>query len=194
MLIKFGQEELSPYNKVLNASTSLIETHSSSSSAINWTRPPPGTYKLNWDAACDKKQGTIGLEAIIRNSDAKFCGLMQATRPYTSNPFTAEAVALWIAANFCKDVGYQNIILKGYAIQVVNLLRSNSTELSEGRVTIEDTRNLLDTLICWSVSHVPGDANVVAHTFAKSASKLVSDLYVLDSIPSVLVSLYCWTM
>lgn len=94
---------------------------------------------------------------------------MQASRPYNPIPFTVEAVSLWTTAKFCRDVVYQNIILEGDALQVVNLLLSKSSDLSEGGMLILDTRNLLNTFICWSTSHVPRDANVVAHTLAKSS-------------------------
>lgn len=102
-----AKEELRLYRQgPIDSSRPIAAQTPPPSSLPCWSRPPSGFYKHNWDAACDKNQGTIGFGAIIKDNDGRFCGSVQASRPYNSHSFIAEAYALWLVANFCKDVGF----------------------------------------------------------------------------------------
>lgn len=73
--------------------------------------------------------------------------------------------------------------MEGDALYVVILLNSDSSDLSERGVLIQDTKQLQKSTASWSAKQVPRNLNMVAHTLAKSATKIVLDVYAVDHIP-----------
>ena len=62
-----------------------------------WTNPQQGWYKVNFDAAVDKKEERIGLGTIIRNHLGDLVAMKSLTRVGLFEPTTAEALAAAMA-------------------------------------------------------------------------------------------------
>ncbi|XP_042983177.1 uncharacterized protein LOC122312594 [Carya illinoinensis] len=154
----------------------------------SWKKPPNDSYKLNWDAAIDKATAKVGIGAIIRDSHGQVIGTLQATRPLKIDLFIAESYALLIASTFCKENGISAVIMEGETQKVINILRNEVTDWSQGRLLIEEAKSILNSCPTWSANHVKKEANKAACTLARNALLLYEDLYELEEIPSCILS------
>lgn len=143
---------------------------------------PPNFLKVNWDTACDKLQGKIGLRVIVRDSEWMVRGTLRANKPFATYPFTEEVLALLIAVKFSFAIGISHFILEGDALQVVKLLGEGQDDWSDGGLFIRDARQVMHSFAQWSVSHVKREANATTHILAKQALFLQDDLCNLECI------------
>lgn len=88
---------------------------------LKWQKPPPSSFNVNWDVACDHKKEKLCLVAIILNFEGKVIGSLRATRSF-NNLFSIEAFAFLMMVQFCKDSGINHFRLEGDTLQVVNRL------------------------------------------------------------------------
>ncbi|XP_059428496.1 uncharacterized protein LOC132162251 [Corylus avellana] len=105
--------------------------------------PPQGFLKTNWDAALDLKKGTI------------------------------EALALFHAVNFSKDLGIEKLMLEGDALNMVTGVKSNFFHMGRYGQIFKDIKSLLSTFLIWECHHVCRSGNRAAHELAKEACKQV---------------------
>lgn len=110
-----------------------------------WQRPPLGIVKINWDASFDSFNQKIGIGVVISNHEVKVVGTLRAFKPITLSHFVAESMALLMAVQLCKTVGYDACQLEVDALQVVNLLKFNRLDWSDGDLLIQDVCHLLNT-------------------------------------------------
>lgn len=85
--------------------------------------------QVNWDAAIDSGHGRMGIGLIVRDYKDFVIAAENLTKMKNLEPIAAEALVVVQAVVFSNELGLQNIILKGNAIQVVNAL--NYTCLSQ---------------------------------------------------------------
>lgn len=135
---------------------------------------------LNWDAACNKPQKTIGLGAIMSDHDGQVLRTMCVKKSIATSPFTAEAMGLFEAILFCKNAGFSNLLLEGDTLQVVKLMQMNSEDWSEGGCLIKDSKHLLQSFTLGSIQHTPRNNNIVANSLAQLALTIFSYVYLLD--------------
>lgn len=57
-------------------------------------------------------------------------GLFEPLKEFNPNPFIAKALALVTAIQFCKDAGFNKLVMKGNAIQIVKLLKEDNQDWS----------------------------------------------------------------
>lgn len=88
-----------------------------------------------------------------------------------------------VAAQFCKDVGFHQIILEEDAFQVVNLLCSGAKDWNEGGLLIQDALSCLNSFANWSIQHVKRVCNGVAHRLINNALLTNMDLIDLELVP-----------
>jgi hypothetical protein len=108
--------------------------------------------------------------------------------PYIRDPIIAEAIAARCAMHFGRNLGFESVELEGDAREII-LAIGNSEEADSihGNLLIE-TRQMLESLPSWRVSHVRREGNMVAHLLAKFALTQQSQRVWLNSCPSMLVS------
>lgn len=64
-------------------------------------------------------------------------GALRAGRPLTHNSFVAESLALSCAVKPCKDLHVHYFILEGDPLQVINIMKDNPIDWSEGGLIIQ---------------------------------------------------------
>lgn len=116
--------------------------------------------KVNWDAACNIKEGRYGFGSIIRDYRGLVIGTMRAVRTFHVSPLIAEAYGLLLTALFCKNAGLNNLILEGDSLQVVKLIQSRETHWSRAGLFIQDVIHLLDSFSSWSVKHIRTELHI----------------------------------
>ncbi|XP_042962379.1 uncharacterized protein LOC122296642 [Carya illinoinensis] len=98
------------------------------SAELRWVKPVQNSYKLNWDAAIRAKEGRVGIGVIVRDYQGQVVGTVRAQRPLRGTPFDGEAYGLLVAAEFCRDLGLQQVCLEGDAKRVVDGLLSKAVD------------------------------------------------------------------
>ncbi|XP_042956310.1 uncharacterized protein LOC122292152 [Carya illinoinensis] len=149
-----------------------------------WRKPPVGRYKLNWDAALDTSRGLTGIGALVRDWNGKVLGSVRTYRQLNLSPLSAEAYALMVAIQFCKDHGFTNIICEGDSLQVVRKMKSFEEDWSQEGLIIEDAKTLLKSFSYWDIIHTKRDSNMAADLLAKDALNNVIDVCDLGLIPN----------
>lgn len=63
-------------------------------------------------------------------------GTLHVAKNLTNSLFVAKSMDLLLASHFCKDIRIHNFMLEGDILQVVNLLKLNSQDWSEGALLV----------------------------------------------------------
>jgi ribonuclease HI len=66
----------------------------------------------------------MGVGIIIRTHEGEVMATKCSTKPYITDPQTAEVVAAWTAANLVWQLELKDVILEGDSLPVVQVLRS----------------------------------------------------------------------
>lgn len=151
-----------------------------------WRAPPPGIYKIKWDAALDSKKRKLGFGLIERDSN----GHVHATASYSVDawvePVVAEALAALRAAEFCQNRGLERIILEGDSLQVVHALNKPRSNWNMHGQIVGDIKVVLRSFYSWEICHTKRGGNTAAHLLAKSGVHSDTDRVWVDCVPEYL--------
>ncbi|XP_042942901.1 uncharacterized protein LOC122277084 [Carya illinoinensis] len=153
-----------------------------------WKKPPAGKLKLNWDAAINASVGVIGMGGLVRDCQGRVLGSVRANRKLKLSPLDAEAYALLVASQFCKDSGLSELVLEGDSMQVVLKMKNSVRDWSQASLILEEAKSILNSFTSWKIEHTKRDANMAAHLLAKDALNVVDDIFDLESIPDCIKS------
>ncbi|KAL3813564.1 hypothetical protein ACJIZ3_014832 [Penstemon smallii] len=147
-----------------------------------WTPPPSGCIKMNMEAAVCSSGKTIGIGLIARNSIGECVGWRGLTIHLPLSPESAEALAALRAMEFCRHSNWENLIIEGDCLSVIQGI-SNSID-SPGILgpLYEDIKRLARDLIFFKASHVVRECNKAAHCLAKLASTCFPFVSVLPNV------------
>jgi ribonuclease HI len=148
-----------------------------------WQFPPPGLYKVNWDAAIDSLNKRMGMGIIVRDCAGQVIAAKSQTVFFLQDPVIAEAQAALCAVEFSRDLGLQSIILEGDSLQVVNALKDPRPNWTKYGQLVADAKGILIMLRSWQICHTNREANCAAHGLAKVAVKQIMDRVWIEDIP-----------
>lgn len=118
--------------------TQATETRDNSSTL--WKKPANDHIKVNWDAATDSKTKNGGFGIIARNRERELLADVCSRKSNTAQPELAESLSLMQAIKFCQDSAYQNVILEGGALNIIQVVTSAETNMSWFGHIIEDIK------------------------------------------------------
>lgn len=192
-LVKCAKEAIAEFREA-HDSRFLFSIHNPIPLLTQWSKPPQGFIKLNWDAALNRDQKWIGVGIVSRDSNGKVIAHKCSYYRYISDPLVAEAFGAKLCAEFGMFIGFRSVILEGDAVGVVNAL--NRVDNYEGIVSnlIGETCLMLKNFDRWSVKHVGREGNKVAHSLAKLAVSNLQNQVWFGSFPSVLSELVTFEM
>ncbi|XVF04592.1 hypothetical protein REPUB_Repub05bG0097500 [Reevesia pubescens] len=111
-----------------------------------WSKPDPDSVKVNFDGAINKPDVIGGTREIIGDSEGYVLGAISQFHDGIVDPLEIEGFAATRALLFASDMGFQNIILEGDALNRVNSLTSKEQDQSiignlilEGPLTLESS-------------------------------------------------------
>lgn len=87
---------------------------------------------------------------------------------------------------FGKDLGFQNIILEGDTLDIVQILQKEYQSWSRYGNLIEDLKTLLNSLMSWRVHHVKREANTAVHRLANVALQQASKQICIVEYPTII--------
>ncbi|KAL3820475.1 hypothetical protein ACJIZ3_006380 [Penstemon smallii] len=147
----------------------------------NWNPPPPGTIKINVDAAVDEAKGSVGLGIVARDHEGAVLGWSSEKCDAFWDPLTAESIALLRGLELSIAKGWRHVILEGDCVLAVNGVlhhHSNNYFHPLGHI-FEDIKLLAGNLDSFVCSHVFRENNSVAHALAKVAFSMFPSLFEL---------------
>ncbi|XP_062005812.1 uncharacterized protein LOC133722992 [Rosa rugosa] len=139
--------------------------------------------RLFFDGAVDVLKGCVGLGAVILSGTGQLMGAMSIPLPVPIKPIAAEALALWHALKFGRELGVRNVRVYGDALNVLNGLNASGWDLSAIGGVLDAVRLLMREFDIISWKHVKKRSNLVAHKLARSALSLVQAMFCKDVGP-----------
>lgn len=164
-----AKNDLWAYRQTLIPPRTLLVT-SSNQSPSQWQKSLHGMLKLNWDAACNSREKRIGMGAIERNDSGQVLGSLRRLRAYHPDSFTVEAIALVEAIQFCSNARLSNLMIEGDALWVINLLKCESEDWSQGGALVSEAKLILNSFAYWIPKYVGRNGHQAAHILAREAT------------------------
>ncbi|XP_042964623.1 uncharacterized protein LOC122298843 [Carya illinoinensis] len=149
-------------------------------SGTDWRQPPQDWFKVNWDGAINKAQGTVGVGVVIRDSQGMVIATQRQRKSLFTEPLLAESYGALIAVNFAWDLGLANIILEGDSLQVVQALKKDQEAWCSSSMFLFKAKLGLSKFARWEVSHVRRDGNIIAHLLAKNALSILDYITTME--------------
>ncbi|XP_059462103.1 uncharacterized protein LOC132191108 [Corylus avellana] len=145
---------------------------------VVWKKPPQGMVKINWD------RGKIGMGAIVRDHSGKVIAMTSGPREFVNDPSLVEALAAREAVDLSISLGFQNCILEGDELELINAITQDEPCRGTYGQIVNDIKFLLLQGGHWKVSHTRRAANGTAHLLAKMGLLLlVSQIWTSDFPP-----------
>jgi hypothetical protein len=149
--------------------------------STQWTKPMPGTIKINCDANLSK-YGRWGLGATCRDSDGVLVAAATWESPGPDDPTLAEACAVYQAVQLARDCCFQDVIFESDISSIISLINATKA-LPKSYVG-----NLVWGINCKSVSfrscmfrHISRKANGAAHLLASLAHLEPNKVWIEDT-------------
>jgi ribonuclease HI len=108
-----------------------------------------------------------------------------------ADPKTAEAMAALGAMQFCRDVGFFDVMLEGDAAQVIAEIKSDSPLFSMSGLFVESIGNEIKHLWSAIFLHTSRETNMAAHVMAKHALICKEDRCWLEDILDCISHIVC---
>ncbi|KAK1558626.1 hypothetical protein Q3G72_004734 [Acer saccharum] len=150
---------------------------------VKWNPPEVGSWKLNVDAATLYKDRSIGLGIIIRNGLGGVSAAKSTHLKAMYSPIIAEALAVWHGLLLAGDHGLTPCLIELDSLQVVEMINKGIPPMSDVGPIISMICGFLRMHLGCGISHIPRNANFVAHSLAKAVLSLDSDCYWLECCP-----------
>ncbi|XP_042952197.1 uncharacterized protein LOC122289280 [Carya illinoinensis] len=158
-------------------------------SRTEWTAPPPGFYKANWDAAVDKENSKIGVGVVVRDLSGLVITSMCSSMSLNPDPLLGEAVAALKASTLCSDIGLNQVMLEGDSSAVVQAVQRRDECWSPTGLVVRDIKLVLSRIRSWSIHYISRKFNVVAHVLAKFALTCSGEHTFMEDYPPCIQNL-----
>ncbi|XP_004963656.1 uncharacterized protein LOC101762429 [Setaria italica] len=136
---------------------------------VRWTPPPPGWYKVSFDASVyndGSRRASIG--GAIRDGAGRVV-LAYAEQTEHSTVGIVEARAMIRGLRLALALGLQRVVVEGDDLVLVQLLRGEETQT---RIPVAMQEEIVGLLRCFpgrDVRHIYREGNQVAHTLCRQA-------------------------
>ncbi|KAL9450912.1 hypothetical protein AB3S75_012621 [Citrus x aurantiifolia] len=148
-----------------------------------WTPPPEGKYKVNVDAAIQMAGLKAGLGAVVRNSNGKIIAAAVKKVCFQGTVASMEAEAVLFGIQVAQQVEYLPMIIESDSTEVVELVWSWKSSLTEVSWTVEEIKQQLQISNASSLQYVPRKCNAIAHAIAKVALDFENSVIWLEDFP-----------
>jgi glycerol dehydrogenase-like iron-containing ADH family enzyme len=92
---------------------------------IKWTPPHMDWCKANWDVALQKNAKLVGIGVIVQDHNGRMVAARSFTKRGVLEQKIRETIASFHAAQLCKELGLQDVILEGDARSVAEAINGN---------------------------------------------------------------------
>ena len=166
---------------------SEVQVECSGRGGNRWTAPPNGFVKINFDGANAESSRMFGVGVVIRDSEG---AVLASCAEKLNQPFKAEdmeALAALKALSFAHELGFQNIVLEGDALNLIQALKAQEQNLLPWGLLVEDVKEYGKKFKRVLYSHVKRNGNSIAHNLAKYALRIPDFQVWMEDVPSHIV-------
>jgi transcription initiation factor TFIIIB Brf1 subunit/transcription initiation factor TFIIB len=89
----------------------------------------------------------MGASFIVRDHEGKVIAIMCSSMKFIIDPTMVEDYVAWKVVVFCRDLGLKNVILKGDALDIVNVLRKEEHSWSRYENLLANTKFILNNFV-----------------------------------------------
>ncbi|XP_065619309.1 uncharacterized protein LOC136063207 [Quercus suber] len=124
------------------ANTEASGTHvrSNGNGGYRWRAPQAGFVKVNFDGAVFDDANKSGVGVVIRDSYGAVLASCSEKILQAYKAELTEALAAWKALSFAHELGFQNVILEGDALHLIQALKSQEQSLCALGLLVEDVK------------------------------------------------------
>ncbi|PON61805.1 Ribonuclease H-like domain containing protein [Trema orientale] len=135
---------------------------------LGWSLPPPGSLKLNVDAAVDTFSRLIRIGAIIRDGIGGVVAALFTSYMSRFGAFLAECMAVREGLKFAREEGHMVNLVECDSLNIITAIHSRCSLGLESSIINDIVVNFswLDNVSCY---HVPRTGNKAAHSLARFA-------------------------
>lgn len=154
---------------------------------IPWSKPPPGTYKVNVDA-CFFVNGTGASGAVVRDYKGEAVAGCGEVLSNLLDAVTSEAIALKKGLELIEHLGCLPVILESDSMQLVVAFNNRIEIWSPYTAVLMECFQIASRIGQLKIQHCPREANTVAHEIARNVFDSNTNVYWDDDPPSFIVS------
>jgi ribonuclease HI len=156
--------------------------------AVVWSKPPPGSYKLNIDASFHS-DGTGAAGVALRNHKGEAIAGMGCTLDNYLSVATAEATALLKGLEFLENLGTTSVCIESDSLQLIQACNGEVEIRSPYSAILSECFLKISIMQEISFEHCLRDANQVTHQLARNA--FISKQYIVwEGDPPVFILSY----
>ncbi|KAK9002795.1 hypothetical protein V6N11_060375 [Hibiscus sabdariffa] len=144
-----------------------------------WKKPEPGQIKLNVDGAWLASSRKAAIRVIARDHQGMMLDGCARLLEGAHSSKTVESSAFEIGVSMAVANGWENVVIEGDAITVVNRLSSERPDCKVAGSFLTKTRAMLCENLGFVVRHVAREANRVAHELVNHSLSYSSDYFFL---------------
>ena len=119
---------------------SEVQVGSNGSEGNRWTDPPTGFVKANFVGANSEASRLSGVGVVLRDSNGAVLASCVEKIDQVYKPEDTEALAALKAVTFAHELGFQNVVLEGDALSLIQALKSQEQNLSPWGLLLEDVK------------------------------------------------------
>ncbi|KAK5777635.1 uncharacterized protein LOC108481412 [Gossypium arboreum] len=154
-----------------------------------WRPPNDNRIKVNFDAAFKQNQNKSVSGIIARNKEGEVMAACTYPGRNIVDPTIAEARACLQAATMAENLGFQEVEVEGDALTVIKKLTLNSEDKSTIRGYIQEIKRKACIFRSIQFSHIPREANRVAHELGREGWRFEDPQYWMEEVPNTVEDL-----
>ena len=108
----------------VNTEVAAMQVWSNRNGGNMWRAPPAGFVKINFDGAVFDEANMSGVGVVIRDSYGEVLASCSEKISQAYEAEVIEALAAQKALSFAQELGFQNVILEGDALGLIQALKS----------------------------------------------------------------------
>lgn len=153
----------------LSPSARPFRPSSSSVVLVQWTPPPRGWFKVNFDGSVyHDGSGRASIGGVIRDCAGRVV-LAFAEQTEHSTVGIVEARAMIRGLKLARELGLDRVVAEGDDLVLAQLLRGEETQTRIPVAMQEEIVGLLQCFAGYDVRHIYREGNQVAHTLCRQA-------------------------
>ncbi|XP_027166351.1 uncharacterized protein LOC113766348 [Coffea eugenioides] len=174
------QKAVGEWNEYIEAQQDItgefIQQTTISSRIKTWRPPSRGTIKLNTNAAFSQNLERTGIGVVARNAEEELMKVWARAEVKRSEPRVEEAAAIRMGMQMAWKANWRAVELQSDCKDVVDMLNKKQKQQNSIGVILEDIANMRGLFEQCTFSFVHRDGNRCAHSVAKFAVKLTTNV------------------
>jgi ribonuclease HI len=135
--------------------------------AVVWSKPPPGSYKLNIDASFHS-DGTGAAGLVLQNHNGEAIACIGCTLDNLLSAATSDATALLKGLEFLENLDTTSVCIKSDSFELIQACNGEVEIRSPYSAILSECFLKISTMQEISFEHCLRDANQVAHQLARN--------------------------